>query len=334
MARFVLWPEPGDDSQLLGAGFGTTGTFVLWGEPGDDSQLLFVNGPAASTTDEEDLIEALTASDTIDTEPANDWGYEFDEGEDNINLQDTIDVEEVGAPTELLTEALQVADFLDEHETVFSEALIEDLEIDELLTDVYGDAALAEEAAISDLFDTQSDMYEELAEQAIFIVVNFGEEPTVEAWIVNLKTNGISRYIWPEFNSFAFVNGKYYGALEDGIYEIGGDTDAGADIDMFATDGKRQLGSIQKKRVFAVYLDAETDGQVKLQVYADGQVYTYDFEVPPRNISGGQHETLRASPGRGLRARNWIFEIQNVDGSDLDMSEMHIYPIVLDRRVR
>ena len=318
MARFVLWGTglPAGVSHEMRVLTGAPGQFVLWG-----------TGLPAGVS--HSMLAAVGAAPYVPI-----IYDEFDDPEDEIVLGDVIDDIFTGAPTEFIVEAALAADFIDEQATIESLLIFEALEASESITDTYGDGGLIEQAEASELIASQATFNEDLIEEVLVLIVDLEAESLTEAWLVNIKTNGISRYTWPDFNSFAFVNGKYYGAFGDGIFEIAGDTDDGQQIGMFVTDGKRELGSGQKKRVFAVYLDAETDGQVNLQVYADGQVYTYAFEVPPRNIAGKQLETLRASPGRGLRARNWVFEIQNVDGSDLDMSKLQIQPIVLDRRVR
>lgn len=308
-SRIVLWPDGSGVARELLLLEGTVQKVVLWPDGSGVARELLYEAPLALGGElfEESLIESVDLEDFVDSE----FG----------------DVEN-------LTEDLVASELVVDTMAIESIDLLDDAEASDLMEAVFGDGGLFEQALASETIQSSAIFSESLIDQVLVVIVDVEYEALTEAWVVNLKTNGISRYNWPDFNSFTFVNGKYYAAKDDGIFEIGGEDDAGSDIAAFATTGKMDYDSMQKKRTFAVYLDVETDGQMNLQVYADGQVYTYPFEIPPRNIANQLHETVRASPGRGLRARNWVFEIQNVEGSDFDASRLQILPVIIDRRVR
>src|SRR5574337_1244667 len=50
------------------------------------------------------------------------------------------------------------------------------------------------------------------------------------AWVMTTQTKAVRRYRDFPFNSFAVLDGELWGAAADGIYRMGGTTDAGAAI--------------------------------------------------------------------------------------------------------
>lgn len=156
-----------------------------------------------------------------------------------------------------------------------------------------------------------------------------GEE--YDVWVFNADTFAASRYVNFNFNSFAAYRGRYYGANAAGLYELSGDTDAGAVIAASLTLGRMNFGTSQLKHVFRAYLSGTSEGKLVLRVVGDdGAVRTYKTNVPLGDIINYK----RVDPAKGLSAHYWQFSIENELGQDFALDSMDIYPVVLQRRVK
>ena len=151
------------------------------------------------------------------------------------------------------------------------------------------------------------------------------------AWLVNTATKGSSRYSNFPFNSFAERSDGYYGAADDGIYRLQGTDDAGTDIGISIKTGLYDFGERRSKRVHDVFLGVKTNGGLVLKVTADEQgVRT---EAWYNVTEHGVQDNHRAKVGKGLRGVYWGFELVNVDGADVDLDNLQLYPLTLTRRV-
>lgn len=149
------------------------------------------------------------------------------------------------------------------------------------------------------------------------------------AYVVNANTAAVSRYQGYNFNSFAKINGKYFGASDAGIYLLDGDTDAGAPIEASVLTGHEDYGVTENKRIPVVYMGVTTTGQVRLSVTTDKgatRVYALKQKVAPLR-------TGRVELGKGVASRYWQWELTNMNGSDFEMESMELYPVVLTRKV-
>ena len=151
------------------------------------------------------------------------------------------------------------------------------------------------------------------------------------AWLVNPATTGTSRYENFPFNSFAEGTDGYYGAADDGIYRLQGTDDAGTNIDISIKTGLSDFGERRSKRIPDVFLGVMTSGQLVLKVTADEQGTR--TEAWYNVIDHGDPDNHRAKVGKGLRGVYWGFELVNVDGADVDLDNLQLYPITLTRRV-
>lgn len=131
--------------------------------------------------------------------------------------------------------------------------------------------------------------------------------------VVNTQTGAVSEYDWA-FDSLS----PGHGASSDGLFELGGDTDAGEPIAASITTGTTLCGTNLKKRVPWVYFSMTGEGQGKLRVLGSA-VWSYLFPVR----SGGQS---RALPGKGIRENYLGFGFDNVAGADfrLDLLEIEL----------
>ena len=153
-------------------------------------------------------------------------------------------------------------------------------------------------------------------------------------WVMN--TDGerpLSEYQGFNFNSFAEIGGRYYGAADDGLYLLEGTDDAGTPIDASIKTMMIDFGSAQQKRVQAAYLGYTASGKLLLKVRAvdGGELKEYWYEAQDLSAQAPREQMVRI--GRGLRSRYWQFELVNVDGADFELDAFELYPVVLNRRV-
>jgi hypothetical protein len=150
----------------------------------------------------------------------------------------------------------------------------------------------------------------------------------MDAWAVNLNNGASTEYRNFPFETMANIGGRYFGASFDGLFELGGDTDAGAPIDAKFDIGRKDFGNKQLKRIEQIYLGITSKGQMMVKVTAEGASYTY----PMREF--GEHiQTQRVTPGKGLRANYFGFEIGNTAGCDFEITSLNMMVAESARRI-
>jgi len=158
---------------------------------------------------------------------------------------------------------------------------------------------------------------------------------SLTAYVTNLNTGAVSTYRNFNFNSFAKIGSKYYGAGDDGIFELAGNTDAGTQIAVSVKLGTEDfeipkvMSSDVMKRVDTAYIGVKTDGSVILKVTANGSTNIYTLSPTTQTST----HTGRLMLGKGVASRYWDFEITNVAGSDIFLESVTLYPVALTRRV-
>lgn len=148
-------------------------------------------------------------------------------------------------------------------------------------------------------------------------------------WVINQETGAPSRYENYNFNAYAQIGESYLAASADGIYLLDGDDDNGANIDAIATVGRTDFDAPEMKRVTAAYLGLNSSGQAHLTLRTDqGQTSgPYKLRQSPEAST-----TERAKFKRGIKSRYWEFDIQNVDGGDLQIKSAEFETAVIRNR--
>lgn len=150
----------------------------------------------------------------------------------------------------------------------------------------------------------------------------------MDAWAVNLDNGATTEYRSYPFETVANIGGRYFGAAFEGLYELSGDTDAGAPIDAKFDIGRKDFGNNQLKRVDQIYLGITSKGQMFVKVSAEGASYTY----PMREF--GEHiQTQRVTVGKGMRANYFGFEIGNTAGCDFEITSLNMMVAESARRI-
>lgn len=148
-----------------------------------------------------------------------------------------------------------------------------------------------------------------------------------DGWAYNINTGAGSFYEGFRFNSFALIDGEYYGANEAGIFRLGGDADDSAPIDMTITLGTSNLGSSRVKRVPAAYVGAESDQPLVLTCRVEGLEYSYTFSRATATMA-----PAKVQIGKGLAGVYWQLELSNTDGADAEIDALELLVAHSDRR--
>lgn len=166
--------------------------------------------------------------------------------------------------------------------------------------------------------------------------LHFNDEQHI-AWSMNTDTRALTKFTNYPFNSFLRTpSGKTYGVSEGALCRLGGNTDAGEQINAKLRLGMSDLGTRRVKRTPALYVGFTGDGDMRIKaIYAspvDGQREAHIYRMKPR--LGDNPDANRRKIGKGLKAVYFDYELENVDGSDfsIDVIEIHVLP--LDRRLR
>lgn len=150
----------------------------------------------------------------------------------------------------------------------------------------------------------------------------------MDAWAVNLDNGASTEYHSYPFESMANIGGRYFGAAFEGLYELTGDTDAGAPIEAKFDIGRKDFGNRQLKRIEQIYLGITSKGQMMVKVTAEGASYTY----PMREF--GEHiQTQRVTPGKGMRANYFGFEVGNTAGCEFEITSLDMMVAESARRI-
>lgn len=159
-------------------------------------------------------------------------------------------------------------------------------------------------------------------------------------WVCNTAAKSFVGYKNYPFNSFATWEQskpkQYYGMMPDGIYLLSGPKDGDEDIQARIRLGLSNMGTGREKRFPTMYLGYSADGPLLLKVITtdatNGLRSENWYKLTPR-ASGDMREG-RIKIGRALKAVYWDFVIENIDGSQFDLDNVQLQPLVLDRRTR
>lgn len=148
-----------------------------------------------------------------------------------------------------------------------------------------------------------------------------------EAWVMNARSGGFTRYENYPFNSFAKVGGINLGAAPDGIYELDGGGDE--PVRAMVSFGKQDFGTSLLKSIPNAYIGVSSCGRLWMRVVVGGRDYLYRARTAGEDLA-----TQRFDLGRGLRANYIEFELYNEDGDDFELSSVEFVVLPTTRRIR
>ncbi len=149
--------------------------------------------------------------------------------------------------------------------------------------------------------------------------------------VLNTITNSTVMYEAYPYNSFAEINGLYYAAGPEGLYqiEIGG-LDTLAQIDAHIAFGQTKFYSEKQKRMSDFYVGMRSEGNITLSVSVDERD-PYDYTLDPHAIATLKQR--RSLIGKGLKGKYWQFRLANTGGCDFDFDTMNATAVTLERRI-
>lgn len=135
------------------------------------------------------------------------------------------------------------------------------------------------------------------------------------------------------FNSYARIGGNYFAAGNNGLYQLGGDDDAGLDIQAYILTGMLDFGGHMMSRTPRMYFDFSGDSGLAVSVYTstDGLRRTEAFTL---SLPAAPVDRSACLPlGRGLPSHFWQYRVSNITGGSLEFTRCAPHVIPLSRSV-
>lgn len=148
--------------------------------------------------------------------------------------------------------------------------------------------------------------------------------------VSNLLTMSVFEYSYA-FNSYAKIGDTYYAAGPTGLVQIDvGNLDITTPIAAKITTGEEDFGVAEMKRISDVYLTMRASDNVLIRIYPDEQA-PYEYLIQPLAVDTIMQR--RALIGKGMRARHWLFDIENTNGGELEINELTVSASTTARRL-
>ena len=148
---------------------------------------------------------------------------------------------------------------------------------------------------------------------------------------INLSNMSVTQYCNYNFNSFCKIGDKHYGATDDGIFELVGDTDANEDIDAWLELPMSDFGISNVKRLRRIYLGYEATGDLTIKVKDNED---NERQYPLDNIALDKQVGGEVTIERDQIGRYWGLRIDNVRGAYFAIDSIEVVPVVLGRKPR
>lgn len=148
---------------------------------------------------------------------------------------------------------------------------------------------------------------------------------------INLSNFAVTQYCNYNFNSFAKIGNNYIGASEDGLFVLGGDKDVEADINAFFELIVSDLGITNIKRIRAVYVGGEANGDLTLTVKDDED---NERSYPLRLTSNSKQSSVKVEIDRDGQGRYWQVRIDNTNGVYFAIDSIESLITILGKKPR
>ncbi len=224
-------------------------------------------------------------------------------------------LETLGVGESLLANALKMS------------GLVDAITIQEAVTPTFLLSVTAADAIRITPADAVRMLFNPTLEEGVEISAGFiAPNGSFTTWAMNTRSGAVTEYDNFAFNSFGTIGGRYYGASDQGLYELLGDDDDGADIIGTIKGGLMQFGGTQLSRLKEAYIAVRNGGGFVLKITTgDGLSYTY-------GVDARSMRSTKVHMGKGQRARYFAYELTSL-GQDFDLDTLEFVPIVVQRRV-
>lgn len=149
-----------------------------------------------------------------------------------------------------------------------------------------------------------------------------------QVWVVNLDSNASTTYSNYDYNSFARIGDRFYGASDFGLFELAGDDDAGEPIEASISLGKLDFGTKALKTISEAYVGMAGEAELYVKVIAEGRAFIYKARG-----FGPDLKQRRVEVGRGLSASYHTVELFNKDGADFEIDSVLFRVADLKRKI-
>jgi FG-GAP repeat len=144
----------------------------------------------------------------------------------------------------------------------------------------------------------------------------------LQAFVMNINTNQVSRYTNYPFNTIIAVSNRYYGVMSDGLYLLSGNNDNDVDVLVNGTIRTKDddFGDMRDKNIPYAYVGSD-DKDLTITPIVDSVIYpTYYTRFNGR----------RVKMGRGIKGRYWSLRIDNIT----NLHALELMPDVIQRKVK
>lgn len=154
---------------------------------------------------------------------------------------------------------------------------------------------------------------------------------TYSTQVMNTRNSFMTEYTNHNFDSYAKIGADYYGVGPGGLVRIGeGLTDDGSDIQWLIRTGQMDDGSSVLKRLPEIVLGLRSTGEILVRVWKDDSTFA-DYTFP--SIKTDTIHQHRVKPGKGMRSRYFMVELQGVTNSVIELDSMQVNMTETSRRL-
>lgn len=149
----------------------------------------------------------------------------------------------------------------------------------------------------------------------------------------NLSNFSSSQFCNYNFNSFCKIGAKYFGASEDGIFEMTGDSDDGTEIDAFFELAVSDFGISNVKRLRSVFVGCEMKGDLTVKV-KDNENNERTYVLSHIAYERDHQTGAKAFIGRDGLGRYWQVRIDNTNGCYFAVDSIEVGAVILGKKPR
>lgn len=153
-------------------------------------------------------------------------------------------------------------------------------------------------------------------------------------WVVNVREqhHPVTEYDNFHFNSMALFDGKILAAGPDGLFVL----DLSGDDDSVKIPAKIKTGELDYDQSYLfrlprIYVGGSSEKGMEFRtiITSDGQRV---YRLPASSNDAIQQR--RVPVGRGPKSRYWQLEVSNIDGGDMTLESIILYPEQTQRRIK
>lgn len=219
---------------------------------------------------------------------------------------------------------------------IATQQLIEGILMTETLVNtVTGMVINNEILSLSDTPVTQGEFFTAVREGLGFVLNIDLDNGQFIAWSMEVDKKGLSKYTEYPFNSFCKLGTQYFGATDEGIFLMEGSDDDGANIQARIRLAMTTMGSMAHKAIPVMYLGYTASNGLYIKAIItdkNDEYVAHIYKLKPQATNAMR--TARVKLGDGLQSVYFGWEIENVDGGDLNIDHIQWLPMNTDRKVR